>query len=121
MSLVNKHIISTIILGLVISMCISSCNENSEGNYTVINDTSIIGVNKKIVAAENIIVYVPSPIETAGLLKEAGAKYNTILLNSPTIYQNTPPFLRLHLTLVFMEQTSHLQVFLTSVPILLPI
>lgn len=83
MSLVNKHIISTIVLGLVISMCISSCNENSEGNYTVINDTSIIGVNKKIVAAENIIVYVPSPIETAGLLKEAGAKYNTILLNSP--------------------------------------
>ena len=82
MSLVNKHIISTIILGLVISMCLSSCNENSQGNYTVINDTSIIDVNKKI-AAENIIVYVPSPIETAGLLKEAGAKYNTILLNSP--------------------------------------
>jgi hypothetical protein len=28
-------------------------------------------------------VYVPSPIETAGLLKDAGAKYNSDLLSSP--------------------------------------
>jgi hypothetical protein len=36
-----------------------------------------------VISAENVFVYVPSPIETANLLKMAGAKYNKDLLNAP--------------------------------------
>lgn len=77
-------ITSATLLGGLVVICISSCNEDAKGKYTIINDTSIIDLNQKIVVAENVIVYVPSPIETASLLKEAGAKYNNNLLNSPS-------------------------------------
>jgi len=43
----------------------------------------VIDLNKEVVSAENVFIYIPSPIQTAELLKQAGAKYNADLLNSP--------------------------------------
>jgi hypothetical protein len=59
-----------------------SCN-NSEDSAAKSDDSTTIGMNKDVVSAENVFVYVPSPIETAGLLKDAGAKYNKDFLNLP--------------------------------------
>jgi len=66
------------------------CNNSEDGS--AINDTAAIDMNKDVVSAENVFVYVPSPIETAGLLKDAGAKYNKDFLNPPqnvSKYANT--------------------------------
>lgn len=61
-----------------------SCSDSAEGDQEPADgDSSQIDLNKEVVSAENVFVYVPSPIETASLLKEAGAKYNKDLLNSP--------------------------------------
>lgn len=61
-----------------------SCSDSAESDPNLVNsDSSQIDLNKEVVSAENVFVYVPSPIETASLLKEAGAKYNKDLLNLP--------------------------------------
>ncbi|HEU4719699.1 MAG TPA: hypothetical protein VFU15_17765 [Bacteroidia bacterium] len=69
----------------VISFALIACSgSNSPGGANDNgNDSSSIEVNQDVVSAENVFVYVPSPIETAGLLKEAGAKYNKDFLNLP--------------------------------------
>jgi len=49
-------------------------------------------LNKEVVSAENVFIYIPSPIQTAELLKQAGAKYSVDLVNSPenaSIYTTT--------------------------------
>lgn len=61
----------------------NSCSETNEDPATGGNDSSTIDVNQDVVSAENVFVYVPSPIETAGLLKDAGAKYNAAILSAP--------------------------------------
>lgn len=60
-----------------------SCSDASEEADDLASDSSTMDVNDEVISAENVFVYVPSPIETAGLLKTAGAKYNKDLLNSP--------------------------------------
>jgi hypothetical protein len=67
-----------------ICMSLLSCSENSTDGNTVKNDSATIDVNTEVVSAENVFVYVPSPIETAGLLKDAGAKYNPEFLSDPS-------------------------------------
>lgn len=60
-----------------------SCSDNGESGDQAKEDSSPLDLNQEVVSAENVFVYVPSPIETAGLLKSAGAKYNKDLLNDP--------------------------------------
>lgn len=65
---------------------------SSEDTASKTDDSTTIDMNKDVVSAENVFVYVPSPIETAGLLKDAGAKYNKDFLNLPqniSKYSNT--------------------------------
>jgi hypothetical protein len=66
------------------------CGESDGGVVKPGDSTG--GANSDVVSAENVFVYVPSPIETAGLLKESGAKYNKDFLNAPqnvSKYSNT--------------------------------
>lgn len=61
-----------------------SCNETSgDAETDDRNDSGTIDVNQDVVSAENVLVYVPSPIQTASLLRESGASYNKDLLNPP--------------------------------------
>ncbi|MEO5644348.1 MAG: hypothetical protein ABIQ40_01765 [Bacteroidia bacterium] len=77
----QKRFFPTIIFFAVLC-CLISCADSNEDPA---NDTGsgTIDVNQEVVSAENVFVYVPSPIETAGLLKDAGAKYNADLLSPP--------------------------------------
>jgi hypothetical protein len=63
-------------------LLLSGCGSGDEKNAGK-EDTSTIDVNNAVVSAENVFVYVPSPIQTASLLKDAGAKYDKNLLNVP--------------------------------------
>ncbi len=75
---------STPLLFIALSCGIFSACSDSNGDATTgVIDSSTLDVNQDVVSAENVFVYVPSPIETAGLLKDAGAKYNAGLLNLP--------------------------------------
>lgn len=76
----NKYI--SIAFFVLISCWTISCN-TSEENGLADGDSSTIDVSQDVVSAENVFVYVPSPIETASLLRDAGAKYNADLLNLP--------------------------------------
>lgn len=62
-----------------------ACNNSSSADDSGADatDSGTIDMNQEIVSAENVFVYVPSPIETASLLKQAGANYNKDLLNQP--------------------------------------
>jgi hypothetical protein len=62
---------------------ITSCNDANEDPAVEGSDSSTIDMNQDVVSAENVFVYVPSPIETAGLLKDAGAKYDADILSLP--------------------------------------
>jgi hypothetical protein len=79
-------------LFITLPLCLSfliSCSENAENeDGQAKNDSSLIDLNDEVVSAENVFVYVPSPIETASLLKGAGAKYNKDLLNQPQNVSN---------------------------------
>ncbi|HTF03492.1 MAG TPA: hypothetical protein VK826_05675 [Bacteroidia bacterium] len=60
-----------------------SCGQNSNESTEGTDDSAVIDLNKEVVSAENVFIYIPSPIQTAELLKQAGAKYNADLLNNP--------------------------------------
>lgn len=69
-----------------------SCGQSQSDANNTAEDSSIIDLNKEVVSAENVFIYIPSPIQTAELLKQAGAKYNLDLVNSPdnaSIYTTT--------------------------------
>ena len=76
-----KKYISTLAIIPTLFFFSSGCSESDGGS--VKTDSTPIGENKDVVSAENVFVYVPSPIETASLLKESGAKYNKDFLNAP--------------------------------------
>lgn len=68
--------------------CGSPATENIEST----TDSSEIELKDEVVSAENVFIYIPSPIQTAELIKQAGAKYNRELLSNPadaTIYTST--------------------------------
>lgn len=60
-----------------------SCGQDSTETSENTDDSAIIDVNNQVVSAENVFIYIPSPIQTAELLKQAGAKYDVDLLNNP--------------------------------------
>lgn len=60
-----------------------SCGQNKTDTSANGEDSAVIDVNKEVVSAENVFIYIPSPIQTAELIKQAGAKYNSELLNNP--------------------------------------
>ena len=60
-----------------------SCGQNSTDVSETHDDSTVIDVNNQVVSAENVFIYIPSPIQTAELLKQAGAKYDAELLNDP--------------------------------------
>lgn len=67
----------------VSTLCLAiSCGQNGENSEDT-DDSAVIDLNKEVVSAENVFIYIPSPIQTAELLKQAGAKYNADLLNDP--------------------------------------
>lgn len=59
-----------------------SCGQNSTEVADSGDDSAVIDVDNQAVSAENVFIYIPSPIQTAELLKQAGAKYDAELLNS---------------------------------------
>lgn len=79
----QKHFFPPLLFLALFCGTFSSCSDPNEDAPADSNDPSTIDVNQDVVSAENVFVYVPSPIETAGLLKDAGAKYNAGFLNPP--------------------------------------
>ena len=71
-----------ILIGGVICFAVS-CGQNSTDTSESTDDSAVIDLNKEVVSAENVFIYIPSPIQTAELLKQAGAKYDVDLLNKP--------------------------------------
>jgi hypothetical protein len=68
-----------------------SCGEPADDTTDIIDSTTESAGND-VVSAENVFVYIPSPIETVSLLKNAGARYNLDLLNPPknsSLYSTT--------------------------------
>lgn len=63
---------------LLFSACSGS---DGNGSDSIQDDSSSVKVNETTVKAENVFYYIPSPIETADLLKKAGAEYDKDLLN----------------------------------------
>lgn len=68
---------STIAISIAFVACGSSADENN--NETV--DTADVDTKVRDVKAQNVFYSIPSPIETTTLLKAAGAKYNSKILN----------------------------------------
>lgn len=60
-----------------------SCGQNQTETTENTNDSSQIDLNNDVVSAENVFMYIPSPIQTANLIRQAGAQYNAELLNDP--------------------------------------
>jgi hypothetical protein len=60
-----------------------SCGQSNTETAERTDDSAVIDLNKEVVSAENVFIYIPSPIQTAELLKQAGAKYDAGLLNDP--------------------------------------
>lgn len=60
-----------------------SCGQNETDTSESTDDSAVIDLNNEVVSAENVFIYIPSPIQTADLLKQAGAKYDADLLNDP--------------------------------------
>lgn len=79
----QKRFFTSVSLFAFLSFAAISCTDTAEDAVAVTDDSSTIDVNQDVVSAENVFVYVPSPIETAGLLKDAGAKYNPDILSPP--------------------------------------
>lgn len=68
---------------LATAVCFAvSCGQGNPG-VADNDDAGVIDLSRDVVSAENVFIYIPSPIQTAELLKQAGAKYNPDLLNSP--------------------------------------
>lgn len=76
----NRFFLPFIFLG-TIAFPACSGDEHTDGDDAA-NDTLPLKVNESAVKAENVFYYIPSPIETANLLKKAGADYDKDLLNS---------------------------------------
>jgi len=66
------------VLGLLGVSC-GGDTESADGDS--VSDSAGMNVNPNVVKAENVFYYIPSPIETADLLKKAGADYDKDLLN----------------------------------------
>jgi hypothetical protein len=64
-----------------LSLILTSCGSSSDSSLEGAIDTTNINFHEKNVKAQNIFNSIPSPIETTGLLKEAGVKYNAKYLN----------------------------------------
>jgi hypothetical protein len=79
----QKRFFPSFVFFALLSFGITSCSDQNEDAVADANDSATIDLNQDVVSAENVFVYVPSPIETAGLLKDAGAKYNPAFLNLP--------------------------------------
>ena len=60
-----------------------SCGPGSTDTSENGDDSAVIDLNNEVVSAENVFIYIPSPIQTADLLKQAGATYDADLLNKP--------------------------------------
>lgn len=60
-----------------------SCGQSSTETSENTDDSAVIDLNNEVVSAENVFIYIPSPIQTADLLKQAGATYDADLLNKP--------------------------------------
>ncbi|HLG02790.1 MAG TPA: hypothetical protein VI731_04290 [Bacteroidia bacterium] len=74
----------------VLLLFFAACNETSHDPDG--EDTSTLDLNEMVRETEHVFIYVPSPLETATLLKLAGARFDKELLNSPenaATYSNT--------------------------------
>lgn len=70
-----------LLLGTCGVLLFPSCSDNNAEGEGQTDDTLQLKVNTNAVKAENVFYYIPSPIETANLLKKAGADYDKELLN----------------------------------------
>lgn len=84
---------NTFYISILAVACLAiSCGQSNSDASNNGEDSSVIDLSKEVVSAENVFIYIPSPIQTADLLKQAGAKYNRDLVNRPenaSIYTTT--------------------------------
>lgn len=67
-----------------VTICFAlSCGPGNNDTSDSTDDSAVIDLNKEVVSAENVFIYIPSPIQTADLIKQAGARFDKALLNDP--------------------------------------
>lgn len=67
-----------------VTICFAlSCGQGNTDTSETTDDSAVIDLNKEVVSAENVFIYIPSPIQTADLIKQAGARFDKALLNDP--------------------------------------
>lgn len=66
---------------IAISMVFVACGSSDDPNGNETVDTADADTKVRDVKAQNVFYSIPSPIETTTLLKAAGAKYNSKILN----------------------------------------
>ncbi|MCK6639335.1 MAG: hypothetical protein L6Q81_04555 [Bacteroidia bacterium] len=79
-------------ISFAVTLLAFGCGPSSTDNSETTHDSSEIALKDEVVSAENVFIYIPSPIQTAELIKQAGAKYNGDLLSNPadaTLYTTT--------------------------------
>ncbi len=78
-----KRLLLPLFVFTSLAFTFESCSDANVQNTANNADSATIDINQEVVNAENVFVSLPSPIETAGLLRDAGAKYNPDFLNLP--------------------------------------
>lgn len=78
-------------LGLMVACSSNTTSSESSGNQLledVKEDSARQESDFTLNGARNLIISLPSPIETAALLQQSGAVFNESILNSPNAYSN---------------------------------
>jgi hypothetical protein len=85
----NRFVSSFQYVALIIpTTFLFACSGDPEHADATATDSSEININEQVTTAETVFNYMPSPIETADLLKKSGAEYDGRLLNDPTAVNN---------------------------------
>jgi hypothetical protein len=77
----TKNLFPAFIFSIMAFSLITSCSEEKPKKIVELTEEEKAMASFKKASAENIFAYVPSPVEIALILKDAGAKYDFSILN----------------------------------------
>ncbi|MCC7051152.1 MAG: hypothetical protein IT239_05170, partial [Bacteroidia bacterium] len=82
MKLIRKKIFPILLFTASSSIFLYSCGGDSDTSEKVVE--SIDSNKTNVIKVGNALISIPSPVQTALLIKKIGANYNKSILNSPT-------------------------------------
>src|SRR4029077_15051400 len=72
---------------IIAGLLVTGCNNSKQNNQTLQNPTpKVDSANSTLLKINNQIFSIPSPIQTALLIKKSGYSYNKAILNSSENY-----------------------------------